>query len=259
MIELPETNQIFERPNLEKSLGILKDAISKHKSIIILGLCKVKYEGRARSTLEVGERIIIIKEDGAVLIHRPKGYEPVNWQPSGCRFRTTLNSGILCLNAFRSNPNESLRILFDKISIIVVAKLQDLARFDLHVSEKEMQEAILLKPEILEDGFKNIAYEKKIEPGFMDIYGLDCSQRFVVVEIKRGKAGKSAVLQLAKYVEDVKNTLNKDVRGILAAPQISKGIQRLLATLNLEFKKIDPEQCARIIDLTQDKKLKDFF
>jgi RecB family endonuclease NucS len=63
-----------------------------------------------------------------------------------------------------------------------------------------MQKAILLEPSLLEEDFKPISYEKKVEPGFVDVYGVDKKGRFVVVEIKRKTAGKEAALQLAKYI-----------------------------------------------------------
>ena len=41
-----------------------------NKSILILiGNCMVNYNGRARSILDWGERIIMIKQDGNVLVH----------------------------------------------------------------------------------------------------------------------------------------------------------------------------------------------
>lgn len=250
--------QILNYPNLKTSVSVIREAIAKHRCSILIGRCRVEYEGRARSTLEPGERTVIIKEDGATLIHRPIGYEPVNWQPSGCYFRTSLVGESLVLNVVRRNPRESLKVFFDQIYVLVTAKMVDTGSFYLHVSEKEMQTAILSKPEILEEGFKPITYEKRVEPGFLDLYGVDSSNRFVVVEIKRIKAGKSAVLQLSRYVDEVKNTVNRDVRGVLVSPQISKGTQRLLATLDLEYKKINLEKCAEVLKVTSDMKIRDF-
>lgn len=202
---------------------------------------------------------MIIKEDGAALVHRPTGYEPVNWQPSGCYLRTNLTDEGLVLEAIRRTPSEALKVLFEQVYALFTMKMTDAGSFDLHVSEKEMQEAILAEPELFEKGFKPIAYEKRIDPGFLDLYGLDGSDRLVVVEIKRVKAGKSAALQLARYVDDVRKTSNRDVRGVLAAPQISKGMQRLLVTLNLEYKRIDLEKCARVMKTAGRRKIHDFF
>jgi len=47
--------------------------------LILLARCKVFYEGRAKSQLEEGDRLIIIKPDGTFLIHKDKKREPVNW------------------------------------------------------------------------------------------------------------------------------------------------------------------------------------
>jgi RecB family endonuclease NucS len=68
------------------------------------------------------------------------------------------------------------------------------------------------------------------------------------LEIKRRVADKSAVLQLAKYVNEVKGrSPYREVRGILVAPGISKGVQSLLSSLGLEFKRLDPKRCSEIL------------
>ncbi|MBS7657159.1 DUF91 domain-containing protein, partial [Candidatus Bathyarchaeota archaeon] len=78
-------------------------------------------------------------------------------------------------------------------------------------------------------------------------------------EIKRKSAGKDAVLQLAKYVESVKGIVNREIRGVIVAPQLARGAQKLLATLGLDFKQLDPRKCAEIIRKTETKKLVDFY
>ena len=60
---------------------------SKDNVLIVVGCCSVKYVGRARSMLGWGERIVIVKSDGSVLVHQRVGREPVNWQPPETRFR----------------------------------------------------------------------------------------------------------------------------------------------------------------------------
>jgi len=118
---------------------------------------------------------------------------------------------------------------------------------------------VLLMPSLIEDGLKPISYEKKVEPGFVDVYGEDKAGRFVVIEIKRVTASKQAALQLAKYVEAVRGIVNKEVRGILAAPSLGKGVQRLLATIGLEFKAVDPKKCAEALSKPETKRLAEFF
>ncbi len=122
-----------------------------------------------------------------------------------------------------------------------------------------MQKAVILQPQLIEEGFRPLSFEKKVEPGFVDVYGTDREGKFVVVEIKRKTAGRNAALQLSRYVKAVEGIVNRDVRGILAAPDIAKGTQKLLATLGLTFKPLDPKKCAEILHESKTRKLADFF
>jgi len=246
-------------PSVEEAEKVLKEAVSKRKTILVIGDCWVHYHGRASSKLEPGERILIIKEDGSLLVHRSVGYEPVNWQPPGCIFHIKVTDNALQIRAVRRKPTESVAVFFDKIHMVSALSLVDSGEFSLYASEEDMQKAILLEPSLVEEGFKPTSYEKKIEPGFVDVYGVDKDGNFVVVEIKRKTAGNEAVLQLTKYVDAIKSKVNHKVRGILVAPNIARGVQRLLATLELDFKALDPKKCGRILKRSKTRKLETFF
>ena len=223
------------------------------------GECKVLYSGRAKSTLEPGERILIIKEDGSLLVHRPVGYEPVNWQPSGSVFHVQTKADAVEVHAVRQKPRENVRVIFYEVFMVSALSLDDSGEFSLYASEKEMHRAILRKPSLLEEGFKPISYEKKVEPGFVDVYGVDKNGKLVVVEVKRKTAGKDAVLQLAKYIDAIKVKADRELRGVLVAPALGKDVQRLLVTLGLEFKALDPKKCAKVLKKDQNAKLETFF
>jgi RecB family endonuclease NucS len=150
-------------------------------------------------------------------------------------------------------------VFFDKIHLVSASSLTDTGEFSLYASEEDMQKAILLEPALLEVDFKPISYEKKVEPGFIDVYGVDKNGKLVVVEIKRKTANKMAALQLAKYINSIKSKVNREVRGILVAPNIAKDVQRLLATLGLEFKVLDPKKCTEILKRPGTKRLESFF
>jgi hypothetical protein len=225
----------------------------------LVGNCWVDYRGRASSRLEPGERIVIIKEDGSVLVHRSSGYEAVNWQPPGCIFQTHVKEGVLHITAIRRRPPESISISFDRIILLSSLKLKDVGEFSLYASEEDMQKAVIFQPQLVEEGFRPLSFEKKVEPGFVDVYGTDREGKFVVVEIKRKTAGRNAALQLSRYVKAVEGIVNRDVRGILAAPDIARGTQKLLATLGLTFKPLDPKKCAEILHESKTRKLADFF
>jgi RecB family endonuclease NucS len=249
----------LENPALEEALELIKEAVSEHKTVVIVGDCWVDYKGRASSKLESGERVVMIKDDGSVLVHRPSGYEPVNWQPPGCMFQTSVKGATLRVRASRRKPVESVCISFNKVYLISAMRLIDRGEFSLHASEADMQKAILVDPSLFEEGFAPISYEKKVEPGFVDVYGVDSDGRLVVVELKRKTAGRDAVLQLAKYIDYVKTMANRELRGVLVAPRLAKGAQTILTSLGLEFKTLNPKKCADVLCRSESRKLAEFF
>jgi len=66
-------------------------------------------------------------------------------------------------------------------------------------------------------------------------------------------------LQLARYVDSVKGTVSREVRGVLVAPRLAKGVQRLLATFKLDFKALNPKRCAEVLSRPETRKLAEFF
>jgi len=249
---------VLKNPTVGEAVPHLKRAISERKAILLVGNCWVNYRGRASSRLEPGERIVIVKGDGSILVHRPTGYEPVNWQPPGCILHISELDGVLRIRAVRRRPAETVNIFFDRIYLLSTLTLTDRGEFSLYASEEDMQRAILLNPSLIEPGFKPVSFEKRVEPGFIDVYGIDREGRFVVVEIKRKTAGREAALQLARYVESVRGMVNREVRGILVAPTLAKGVQRLLASLNLDFKALSPKRCAEVLSRSETRKLSEF-
>ena len=246
-------------PTLAETETLIQRAFAHRSTLIVAGNCSVKYTGRASSTIETGERILIIKEDGALLVHRPVGYEPVNWQPAGSIFHVHVCENQLEIRGVRQKPRESVTLTFDSVFMVSSLNLLDSGEFVLNASEYDMHKAVLLKPSLLEEGFKPISYEKHIEPGFVDIYGVDKNGKLVVVEVKRKTAGKEAALQLARYIDAIKTKANRELRGVLAAPSLGKDVQRLLATLGLEFKALDPKKCADVLKKAETAKLETFF
>ncbi len=246
-------------PGIVEAEHVTKEAVSQHRMLVVVGRCWVDYLGRARSKLEPGERVLMVKEDGSLLVHRSVGYEPVNWQPPGCIFHTQAKGNVLEVHAVRLKPPESVKICFDSIQLVSSLNLEDSGEFSLYASEQDMQKAILLKPSLLEESLKLISYEKKVEPGFVDVYAMDKSGSLVVIEIKRKTASKEAALQLARYIDAIKTKATRQVRGILAAPDLGKDVQRMLATLGLEFKQLDPRKCADILRRAETRKLAEFF
>jgi len=247
----------LEKPRLEAAREAVERGVSEHRCVIIIGACEVSYRGRASSKLELGERVVLIKEDGALLVHRPSEYSPVNWMPPQCLYETRTVEDSLVIKAVRRKPSEAIKIIFNRIHAIATLTLTDRGEFSLYASEEEMGEAIESDPSLIEQGLRLMSIEKKVEPGFIDLYGTDKQGRFVVIEIKRKTAGRGAATQLAKYVEAIKQHTNRKVRGILVAPNISKETKTLLATLNIEFKQLSPKRCAETLNKKRERETLD--
>ncbi|MEM2351965.1 MAG: endonuclease NucS, partial [Thermoproteota archaeon] len=60
---------VRENPSIDEAVNRLNEAFNEKRVVIVVGNCWVDYHGRASSRLEPGERIIIVKEDGAILVH----------------------------------------------------------------------------------------------------------------------------------------------------------------------------------------------
>ncbi len=193
------------------------------------------------------------------MVHRPTGYEPVNWQPAGSVFHVQLKENELEVHGVRQKPRENVRVNFDAVYMVSALALTDAGDFLLHATEDDMHRAILFKPELFEEGFKPISWEKHVEPGFVDIYGEDKNGKLVIIEVKRRNASKDAALQLAKYIEPIKAKVNRPVRAVLVAPTLGNDVQRMLVTLGLEFKALDPKTCAEVLKKTGNAKLETFF
>ena len=232
--------KVEENPNVEKTNEILKDGIKNKAIIIITACCRVFYEGRAKSNLELGDRVIIIKPDGSFLIHKSEKRNPVNWQPPGCTVKFKVKDDLMLIRSIRKSPKEILDVEISKTYMATYFVAKDYEELDLMGSEEDMANLIFYEnPEVIEEGFKPIAKEKSISNGVIDILGKDKDGNMVVLELKRVRGSLGAVSQLKRYVDNLKEE-NKGLRGILVAPSITDSAMNLLKGYGLEFKELHP-------------------
>ncbi len=238
---------VLVSPSLEEVRDEVGKSVNARRMIVFVAYCSVVYSGRTGSQLGEGERLVVIKGDGCVLIHRGHDYQPVNWQPSGCVIQATVEDGRLVVKAVRPNPLESLVLKVSQVEFLSTFHLTDEAEFLLHASEEDMQRAILLEPGIVEPGLQIVDFEKKVAPGFVDVYGVDVDGNTVVIEIKKDPAGFPAVKQLAEYLKYLPPTSGRKLRPVLVAPALAKGVQPILAKTGIEFKALSLQKCAEVI------------
>ena len=198
--------KILEKPSPEEAYDLIEEALRKRATILIFACCKVNYEGRALSELNWGERIIMIKPDGAFLIHQEKKVEPVNWQPPKSRTRAYIKNDNLFLESHRRTPKELLTAEIKQIQFINYANVEDFEELEQAGYEKDMSDMIMERPHLIEEGFTPKTREYSVEHGFIDILGKDNDGNLMVLELKARKAGVSAVKQIRRYLQDTKPT-----------------------------------------------------
>ncbi|MFH1316546.1 MAG: endonuclease NucS [Candidatus Woesearchaeota archaeon] len=220
---------------------ILDNAIKKKESIIMLCSCTVNYSGRAESYLSKGDRIVIIKEDTTLLVHQPKGSNPINYMKYETSHDVSLNKGVLKLSSRNLALKEYMDILIHEVYSLRTRKMEDNKTLILQGTEKDMAEMIFNNPEMIEKGFKPLTMEEHIKFGFIDVFGHDKDNILTIIECKRYNADFSAVSQLQRYVKKVKESRGVPiVRGVLAAPRISPNAKEMLEGLGYKFVKIEP-------------------
>ncbi len=229
-------------PDPSRAHALVTEGLTTDAVVTIVGRCEVDYEGRTTSYLGPGDRLVILKPDGTLLVHRPEQRDPVNWQPPGCAHDAHLTDGRLHVRSIRGTPPERVDIAFDAVYQVSVLELTDEHDLELVGSEEDLRQRILRNPSLVEEGFSPRATERATAAGAVDIYGEDRSGTPVIVELKRRRVGPDAVGQLARYVDAAeRERADEHVRGILVAPSVTERAERLLDERGLEFVALEPE------------------
>ncbi|PIN67969.1 endonuclease NucS, partial [Candidatus Woesearchaeota archaeon CG11_big_fil_rev_8_21_14_0_20_57_5] len=214
--------------NTTDAIVKVTEALASAQTIIFSASCQIRYSGRAESYLPLGDRIILIKPDGTLLVHQPTGSNPVNYMKAGTVHDVHKDEGVM-LRSSNIPAKEFMDIEILYFHFVQTASLQDSAKLQLQGTEKDMADMIMKTPEVIEEGFRPLSQEEQTKFGFIDVLGKDKDGNLVVVECKRYGADFSAVSQLARYVERIKASKGVgNVRGILASPRISDSAKAML-------------------------------
>lgn len=231
----------MQNPDFEEASEILKEYLSREYTVQVNGLCTVNYTGRASSKLDRGERLVIKKQDSAILVHGPENYQPKNWQPEVDSYSVEVRDEALVLEAMRRDPDEVVEIYFDSISLVAVDRMVDKSELKIAGHEVDIHEAIEERPEMVEEGLKVVEREKETPAGFIDLFARDEQDRYTVIEVKRNP-DYNTVLQLQRYVEEIEDEFNSDIRGILVAPKMTDKVLDYLEDRGLEFVEVEMEE-----------------
>jgi endonuclease len=235
--------QILRDPTPEAALEFLRSelaglALRRGHLVQAVADCQVHYQGRARSLLNRGERLLLLKPDGTFLVHTAARAKPVNWQPPGATFSAALEGGRVVLTSYRAKPEEIVKVTFHGIALLCSVPLRDGAELALVGTEDDLQRLLFEHPRLVEDGFVPRRRERDSDRGFYDIDGDDAQGRRLIVEVKRTTAGVSEAQQLWRYVEDLRRGA-PGLRGMLIAPSVAPKARNVLRDHGLEWKELD--------------------
>ncbi|WP_321421659.1 endonuclease NucS [uncultured Methanobacterium sp.] len=228
-----------KNPDTQRVLEIINEGLLKRAVITIMASCRVYYDGRAVSRLELGDRIILIKSDGSFIIHQDRNLEPVNWQPPKTKVTADIHQGMVKIRGVRRNPTESLEAEILQTHMISYFIGEDVESLELAGYEANMGDLIFKDPEVIEKGFRPTSREYHTPQGFIDILGKDHEGNITILELKSRKAGVNAVKQLRRYV-DCFSDHKEAVRGVLVAPSVTDDARELLEEQKMEFKALEP-------------------
>jgi RecB family endonuclease NucS len=229
--------------------------MARRELVLVVGRCKVSYEGRAASKLSEGDRLLIIKHDGTFLVHQSAKMSAINYQGPGafvsCELALDPNDRkkrepvAIVLSAKRKLANgavEQIVVRFTEILYAGAYGLKDDSHLKLFGTEKELADLLMSDLHLIEPGMVPLKQESDVRKGTIDILARDAAGNTVVIEVKRRIAGLEAVTQLERYVKELSQRRGSKIRGILCAPDVTASALKMLEESGgLEFAKLDYE------------------
>ncbi len=230
---------------LDTVMDEVLDAIGSGRTIFMVCTCEIDYQGRAKSSLARGDRMIVIKADGTVIVHQKSGRNPVNWMPPKTKTELSLEEGILSLSSTKHREKETMSVRILAVRRVETFHMEDHSKIELYGTEKDFVRELIDDPSLIEKGFRLTRNERVTIAGSIDISGVDVLGRPVAVEVKRSRATPQDAIQLHRYVENLRKKTQGEVRGILVAPSSSSKARRLLVEYGLELRRVHPLKLKR--------------
>lgn len=220
-------------------LELFATARARHELLVALCNCEVTYSGRAEAFLPRGDRVIMIKQDGVLLVHQPEHGNPINYLKAGAEIGLEKFEGHLKLHG--RFAKEYLEVEIYRVYDAMARRLDDGQRQTLQGSEADMSDMLRANPALIAKDFKPLNREEQTEVGFIDLFGHDGKGNLVCIECKRYTAGLSAVSQLHRYVEKIKQIKGTEaVRGVMAAPKVTANALSMLHGYGYDFVAVRP-------------------
>jgi RecB family endonuclease NucS len=186
---------------------------------LIVARCEVVYTGRLTALLPESTRLLMIKEDGSVLVHADAGgYKPLNWMTPPTVIEEL--DGAIVVRKRAGKTEDKLEIVLHEVLSDVTHDMGEAAALEKDGVELHLQLELAAQPAALGEALRLVRREWATDIGPVDLMCRDEADGWVAVEIKR-VATIDAVEQLSRYLERIRlDPAMCECRGVLAAQQI---------------------------------------
>ena len=195
---------------------------------LVIAKCSVDYAGRLSAHLPLANRLLMLKNDGSILVHSDGGsYKPLNWMSPPCSI-VILEPDEIQADAGITQIWKVTQKKTDDVLIVSIYEVEHDSAHDLGVDpglikdgvEAHLQKLLAEQIDLLGDGHTLVRREYMTAIGPVDILARDHVGAAVAVEIKR-RGDIDGVEQLTRYLE----LMNRDphltpVQGVFAAQEI---------------------------------------
>ncbi len=207
---------------------------------LLVARCEVRYTGRLTAVLPESTRLLMLKDDGSVLVHADAGgYKPLNWMTPPTVVEE--GDGVIVVRKRAGKTEDRLEIRLVEVLSDVVHDMGEAAPLEKDGVERDLQEALADQPEALGPGLRLVRREWPTDLGPVDLMCRDADDGWVAVEIKR-LGTIDAVEQLARYLERIRLDPAKEAcRGILAAQRFKPQAVTLAEARGIDCVEVDLE------------------
>lgn len=198
----------------------------KNQPFCLYANCTVEYDGRAYSTLEAGNYLIIYKEDQSLMIHGNTKVTPLNYQSSKTKLEIETNK----LKFTRKK--EIIIITINQILQLTYLENWSSNQIKISRTEQELTNKIITNANNYFKNITKIETEHQTSHGPIDI--LIINETHNIIEVKRNKITLNNCYQLQKYLNYFKTT-NIQHKGYLAGPKIAKNATKYINENNIGY------------------------
>jgi hypothetical protein len=203
---------------------------------LIVARCEVRYSGRLSALLPEALRLIMVKDDGSVMVHADSGgFKPSNWMTAP----TVIEESDGHMQVRKHKGEDVLDIRIAEVVSDVTHDMGEAAALEKDGVERHLQELLAEQVHWCGEGFRLVRREWPTDIGPVDLMCRDDEDGWIAVEIKR-VGTIDAVEQLSRYLERIRlDPAMAACRGILAAQEVKPQARVLAEARGLAWVEVD--------------------